>query len=220
MARGIEIDWVVIRVHTVRRLGTILMIALVAAVLVVYAYLRLNLPPDVEARQAIERAESAYGRVTENPVPDIWASELEQAEGQLESARTAYSEESWEESIQLARGARTRFEALVGAGKHELVGVGQVFSMEGRVTAQRAGRSEWTTAHQNMPVFSGDFVRTGRDGSAEIMFADGTLYRVAPNSLLEIHQPRRADEGSGSVRMKVGRINVYTSGSPSTVTTD
>lgn len=220
MSPGIEIDWIVVRVHTARRLGTILMIAFVAALLVVYAYLRLNLPPDAQARLEIERAETAYSRVTENPVPDIWASELEQAEEQLEAARVSYGEENWPDSINLARGARTRFEALLGAGKHEVVGVGQVFSMEGRVTVQRAGEAEWTSAHQNMPVFTGDFVRTGRDGSAEIMFADGTLYRIAPNSLLEIHQPRRADEGAGSVKMRVGHINVYTSGSPSTVSTD
>jgi hypothetical protein len=71
-----------------------------------------------------------------------------------------------------------------------------------------------------MPVFNGDFVKCGRDGSAEILFADGTLYRIAPNSLLEIHHRASTSEGGGAVKMKVGRINVYTSTSRSTITTD
>jgi hypothetical protein len=70
-------------------------------------------------------------------------------------------------------------------------------------------------------VFNGDYVKTGRDGAAEILFIDGSLYRIGPNSLLEIHhQPANQEEAPGTVRMVVGRINVYTSDSPSTVTTD
>ncbi len=134
-------------------------------------------------------------------------------------ARSEYAEQNWEDAETLADSARRRFEALAGAGDQELVGVGQFFSLEGRVQLQRAGQTEWENAHQNIPVFNGDFVRTGRDGNAEILFADGSLYRISPNSLLEIHH-EMSQESPGTVKMVVGRINVYTSGAPSTVTTD
>jgi hypothetical protein len=71
-----------------------------------------------------------------------------------------------------------------------------------------------------MPVFNGDYVRTARDGSAEILFDDGSLYRIGPNSLLEIHHRSKTQLEPSTVKMVVGRINVYTAENPSTVTTE
>jgi hypothetical protein len=220
VARGIELDWVLIRVNTIRKIAAIAATGVLAAILVVLAYWRLNPAPDVAARRAIERAQVAHEEVLKQPLPEIWRGELEQAEDQLEAARVAYSNESWPLALSEASGARSRFEALAGARSHELIGVGQFFSLEGRVSVQRAGKPEWIGAHPRMPVFNGDFVKTARDGSAEILFADGSLYRIAPNSLLEIHRQIDADRDSGSVKMVVGRINVSTSDSSTTVTTD
>ncbi len=220
MPRGLELDWVVVRVSPLRRAIAIGAVGVLAAALAVFAYFRLNLPPDTAARQAIERAERAQQRALEQPLPEAWQSELEQASTQLDAAKAAYGQERWDESRSQAEDARSRFVALVGAGSHELVGVGQFFSLEGRVTVQRSGKAEWTAAHQRMPVFNGDFVKSGRDGTAEILFTDGSLYRIGPNSLLEIHHESLSKEDPGAVKMVVGRINVYTSGSSSTVTTD
>lgn len=219
MARGFELDWVLIRVGSLRKMLVVTAVGLVAAALVFFAYNRLNLSPEARARQAIERADVAYDLAAEQPLPPRWRGELLQAAEQLNGARSAYARENWENAEGLAESARSRFEALAGAGDHELVGAGQFFSLEGRVQLQRAGQTEWETADQQMPVFNGDFVRTGRDGSAEILFADGSLYRIAPNSLLEIHH-QQSPESAGAVKMVVGRISVYTSGTSSTVTTD
>jgi len=218
LARVLELDWVIVRVVTLRRAVAVGATGLIAAGLVVFAYFRLNLPPDARARHAIERAETSHARLTQQQIPAAWSTEIHQAEGQLEAARSAYALERWEESYEHAEGARSRFEALLGAGSHELVGVGQFFSLSGRVTVQRAGKPDWTAAHQRMPVFNGDFVKTDRDGSAEILFVDGTLYRIAPSSLLEIHHQQSAQKQS-TVKMIVGQINVHTSDSTSTVTT-
>ena len=71
-----------------------------------------------------------------------------------------------------------------------------------------------------MPLFDGDFIKTGRTGSAEIMFTDGTLFTIRPGSLFEVRRPTAA-EGSGSeVKMVSGAVDVYTSASPSTVSSD
>lgn len=219
MARGLELDWVVIRVQPIRRLAVVAVLGLIAAALVFYAYKSLNLSPEARANRAIERATAAHGHTEEQPLPPQWKGELEGASDQLNMARSAFAEGRWRDAETMADSARRRFEALAGAGNQELVGVGQFFSLEGRVQLQRAGQTEWENAHQRLPVFNGDFVRTGRDGNAEILFADGSLYRIAPNSLLEIHH-QMSDESPGTVKMVVGRINVYTSGASSTVTTD
>jgi len=219
VARSFELDWVLIRTNTVKKVMVIAVVGLIAAALVFFTYSRFDLSPEARARQAIERADAAYQEAAAQPLPPRWRGELLQAAEQLNHARSAYAEENWENAEGLADSARSRFAALAGAGSHELVGAGQFFSIEGRVQLQRAGQTQWETAHQRMPVFNGDFVRTARDGSAEILFADGSLYRIAPNSLLEIHH-QKSQASPGTVKMVVGRINVYTSGTSSTVTTD
>ncbi len=218
MAKGLELDWIVIRVQPLRTLLAVLVVGLIAAALVFFAYKSLNLPPQARASRAIDRAAAALVDAQGQTLPAQWRGELRNASEQLDTARTAFIEGRWEDAETLADGARRRFEALAGAGG-ELVGAGKFFSLEGRVEVQRAGQTGWEGGNEQQPVFNGDFVRTGRDGEAEILFADGSLYRIAPNSLLEIHNEMSA-ESSGTVKMVVGRINVYTSGTPSTVTTD
>jgi hypothetical protein len=215
----LELDWVVIRVQPLRKVLAVVIVGLVAAGLVFLAYKSLNLSPEARARRAIERADGALAHAETQPLPAHWRDEFDQAKDQLDMARSEYAEQNWEDAETLADSARRRFEALAGAGDQELVGVGQFFSLEGRVQLQRAGQTGWENTHQGIPVFNGDFVRTGRDGNAEILFADGSLYRISPNSLLEIHH-EMSQESPRTVKMVAGRINVYTSGSPSTVTTD
>lgn len=222
MPRGFELDWVLVRVNTLKRIVAVAVTGILAALLVVIAYVRLHVPPEQRARRAIERAEVAHERVRDEALPAQWQGEVEQAAQQLDGARVAFSDAQWDTAEVQANEARSRFEALLGAGQRDFVGVGRFFSLEGRIQVQRAGRAEWQNAHLKMPVFNGDFVKSARDGSAEIIFNDGTLYRIAPNSLLEIHhvEDRERGGGRGTVTMVVGRINVYTSSSPSTVTTD
>jgi hypothetical protein len=220
VARGIEIDWYLIKVANIKRIIAIVITGVVAAGLVFVAYQRMNLPPEARARRAIERAELAESKAESQVLPQNLRRELGQASAQLETARTSYLAERWAEAEAEAESARLRLMALAGAGTHQLAGVGEFFSLEGRVQLQRAGTSEWENAQHRMPVFNGDFVRSGRDGSAEILFTDGSLYRIAPNSLLEIQHTQESASRSGTVRMRVGRIHVMTSGSTSMVTTE
>jgi len=219
VARGLELDWVIIRVQPLRKVLSVIVVGLVAATLVFLAYKSLNLSPEARARRAIDRATAAQDHANTLSLPPLWRGELEGASNQLGTARAEYAEQNWVDAESTADSARRRFEALAGAGDQELVGVGQFFSLEGRVELQRAGQTQWENAHEQLPVFDGDFVRTGRDGNAEILFADGSLYRISPNSLLEIHH-QVSEEAPAAVKMVAGRINVFTSGTSSTVTTD
>ncbi len=219
MAGGLELDWVVIRVQPLRTVLAVLAVGLVAVALVFFAYKSLNLSPEARAHRAIENAAASFAETDAQPLPAQWRGELLRAAEQLELAREAYVQGNWEEAESLANHALRRFDALAGASGQEVIGAGQFFSIIGRVEVQRAGQTLWESGHHKQPVFNGDFVRTGRDGTAEILFADGSLYRISPDSLLEIHN-QLSQESPGTVKMVVGRINVYTSGTPSTVTTD
>ncbi len=221
MATGIEVDWILIQVNTIRKLIAVIAVGLIAAALVYVAKKQMNQPPEVRAKRAIENARSSHEEARSQPMPSAWIGELEQAESQLAQAQEAYTDENWAAAIDEAESARYRFEALLGANNSAAVGVGQFISIGGRVSVQRAGKSEWDSVATQMPVFNGDFVKSGKDGTAEIMFSDGTMYRISPNSLLEIHHKgKRFGDDSGTVTMKVGKVNVFTSGSKSTVETD
>jgi hypothetical protein len=220
VARGITVDWFLVRVNTVRRLLAVLAVVIVAAVVGFLAYNHFNPAPDVRARRAIHQAEDTREQVLATEEAAAWQAEIETNNQVLEQAKTAYGEERWGEAQTLAEGVTTRFATLLSRARGDTEGVGHFFSIEGRIQLQRAGKAEWKPAHVRMPVFNGDFVKTSRDGVAEILFVDGSLYHVGPNSLLEIHHQLTAEKPPGTVRMVVGRINVYTADSPSTVTTD
>lgn len=220
MARGIELDWVVIKINTVGKMVAVGLTAVLAAGLLVLVHYRMNPTPDVAARRAIRKAERAQHHAETASLPESWGSEVIQATRQLGDAKTAYGDESFEEARDLAKRAWSRFAALAGAGARSTVGAGQFHSIDGRVTIQHAGYSGWEMAKPRMPVFNGDFVKSGRHGSAEILFSDGTLFYIAPNSLLEVHHSDRSVTDSGTVKMIVGKINVSTGRSSSTVATD
>jgi hypothetical protein len=222
VGRGIEVDWFLIQVNTIRKLAAILILIAVAGALVMYVRWRTNPDPDVKARWAVEKAQKARGEVRASPLPESWVNELEQAERQLAAAEDAYASERWEEASSAADSAHSRFERLLRYDDQSTsVGVGQLVSVDGRVSVQRAGKSEWQNAAVHLPVFNGDFVKSGQDGAAEILFHDnGTVYRMAPNSLLEIQQGTTSGADQGEVKLKVGNMNVLTAGRPSMVTTD
>ncbi len=219
MARKLEFDWVVVRVESARRILAIGFVILVALGLLFVAHRLLHQPPQAVARKAIERAEKVRQRLEKETIPKAWKNELSQADAQLAEAREAYTAEHWDAAQEAADLARRRYELLLGEGNRELTGIGQVVSLEGDVAIQRAGRSEWQPAHERQPLFNGDFVRTGSNGLAEILFTDGTLYRLDPNSLLEVSRPQRM-ASSASVSMVVGEIDVSTTDQPAHVSTE
>ncbi len=220
MASGIELDWIIIKINTIGKVVALGLTAVLAAALLVFVHYRMNPTPDVAARRSIRQAERAQHRAENANLPENWKSEVIQAARQLNEAKTAYGNESFEDAQDLAENARARFAALAGAGAQSTVGAGQFHSIDGRVTVQQAGNSGWETAKPRMSVFNGDFVKTGRHGSAEILFSDGTLFHVAPNSLLEIHHTARGSTDTSTVKMVVGKINVSTGRSSSIVATN
>ena len=101
--RGIEIDWVVVRVNTLRRVIALGATGLVAAALLAFGYSRLHLPPEAQARRAIQHAQRIHDAVAAKPVPRMWQTEFRQASQQLDESRSAYSREQWEALYEFLR---------------------------------------------------------------------------------------------------------------------
>lgn len=58
--------------------------------------------------------------------------------------------------------------------------------IEGHVSLQYTSDVEWSAASINMPLEPGDRIYTGRDGRAEIEFDEGSVYRLAENTDIEV----------------------------------
>jgi hypothetical protein len=86
----------------------------------------------------------------------------------------------------------------------------------GKVEIQRANRTTWESAKAGMQLFEGDFLKTGANGAADVMAADGTLYRIKPETLFEIQRTSTLSSPSGQktrrseIKFIVGTININT----------
>ena len=58
--------------------------------------------------------------------------------------------------------------------------------IEGNVSFQHAADVDWSAASVNLPLEPGDRIYTGYDGRAEIELDDGSVYRLARNTDIEI----------------------------------
>jgi hypothetical protein len=98
-------------------------------------------------------------------------------------------------------------------------------NLDGSVRLKKAASREWIRADYNTSLEKGDFVQTGADGVARIIFADGTNYTLKPDALIVVEESRedpvtRATKvavqvTSGAVDLATGRFE--TPGSTSQV---
>ena len=63
-------------------------------------------------------------------------------------------------------------------------------NLDGTVRVKKAASSQWMRADFNTSLEKGDFVQTGSDGAARIIFADGTNYTVKPDALIVVEESR------------------------------
>src|SRR5260221_6498581 len=201
---GSDLDWFVIPIRTIGRAGIILVL-LAAAGFVAYTP-RARLSPEERAKREIASAEDLVHRasIAGSARP---GSHFAQARESLQGAVNSYGRRNYDAAVRLAVQAQTSARrALGGTGKDD-VGDGSLISLEGDVAVQTAGHSSFEQARQRQSLFDGDFIKTGRSGSAEIMFSDGTLYTIRPASLFEVRRPASAEAGGSQIKMVSGAVN-------------
>lgn len=99
-------------------------------------------------------------------------------------------------------------------------------NLDGTVRVKKAQSPQWVQANYNTDLVTGDFIQTGSDGVARIIFADGTNYVIKPDSLIAVEESgedpvTRATRvavqvTSGTVDLSTGKFEVP--GSTSKVT--
>ncbi|MFI5167262.1 MAG: FecR domain-containing protein [Thermoanaerobaculales bacterium] len=217
-----ELDWVVVSISGIRRWGLLIFFLLLAGGVLAGVLYFLHEPVDKQALHALRRATAAQDEVRRAGISESLASEFEQASRLLDDARSDWERRDYPACLARAGDALRQFEAINRLLNRDFVGSGQIIALQGTVELQRANQTRWSKAREKEPLYNGDFVKTSTDASAEVLFSDGTVFRIGPDSLFEVHREARSgrDASSGEVKVKVGQVNVYTAANPSTVVTD
>lgn len=217
---GADLDWFIIPIRKIAAWGLLGVVVAGAGFLGYRTYVKTRPSAEERARTEIESAAALLVQATATVGIGRPGSNLTRAADLLQEARNVMGDQRFDEAFRLAVESESYSRRVIGRLKSDENGDASFIFVEGDVTLQRAGRSNFESAKQRVPLFDGDFIKTGRTGSAEIMFTDGTLFTIRPGSLFEVRRPT-ASEGSGSeVKMVSGAVNVYTSTSPSTVSTN
>ncbi len=61
-------------------------------------------------------------------------------------------------------------------------------NLDGTVRVKKAQSPQWIRADYSTNLATGDFIQTGSDGVARIIFADGTNYVIKPDSLIVVEE--------------------------------
>jgi hypothetical protein len=222
----VELDWYYIPKEKLLRWAGIALLALVLAGTGFY-FLRPR--PDSAPRRAareVAAAEEMINKVLVLPHVARVREEVDAATTRLESARTALRAGKAEEAINGALEVQSVARRLFG-GLEAARGDAAILDCGGKVEIQRGSRATWESARTGMQLFDGDFIKTGANGGADVMAADGTMYRIRPETLFEVHRSSVISAGPeegkrrSEIKFIVGTVDVNTGeGSRSIVRTD
>lgn len=91
-------------------------------------------------------------------------------------------------------------------------------NIDGTVRVKKAQSLQWISADYNTNLENGDYIQTGGDGVARIIFADGTNYMLKPDSLIVVEESREdpvtkatrvaVQVSSGAVDLSTGKFEV------------
>ena len=86
-------------------------------------------------------------------------------------------------------------------------------NLDGTVKIKKARSLMWTRADYNTNLEKGDFVQTGSDGAARIIFSDGTKYVLKPDALIVVEESREDPETRATrvaVQVTSGAVDLAT----------
>jgi hypothetical protein len=211
---GLARHWYKISEDTIRGCG---MIVLGAAILLAAVFGYRAVRPYLDRQDAARIIQEDRGLIRRIELEETVGSfdrELLTARDNLQSAEIYYADGEYRKALNHARRSRSILTWIADALlHHRLAGEAQFISVKGRVEYRRGNRGQWKTAAGRDVLRSGDFVKTSGSGLAEIIFDDGTLYTVRPNTLFVVTRSNSASEEDDerAIAMEYGWVNLNTS---------
>lgn len=208
-------DWYSVSVETLQSWGLLLLLLALAG-LGFYFYRQYDRSTArQEAEALINRAEALRQQLSGEPrVATGFATEYEDGTQSLKEAKTRLEARDFSAARDRGRRSRDVLQSIVDAlALRGGAGQAQFVSLQGDVELRRGSGGDWEEARSRVQLQAGDTVRTAENGSAVVMFQDGTLYTVQPNTQLVV-SPRSGGAGGGpeqSIEMQYGWVNLSTS---------
>ncbi|HKR62228.1 MAG TPA: FecR domain-containing protein [Thermoanaerobaculia bacterium] len=215
---GINVDWYLISVDRLRKIGLVVLLLLVGgAAWWFWEHQKGN--PKTNAESAIADARAALNALAASPEFNSRRNEFNRAQQKFDEANTHLAATRYDAARDAAVESQTISRAALSGGA-ELESDAQFLTIEGDVKHQKRS-GEWRDADTRTPLVNGDWVKTGDHASAELIFSNGSLYTIGSNALLEIYSAMNpgSTKKTHAVQMRVGSVEVATANDTSTVRT-
>jgi glucodextranase-like protein/FecR-like protein len=182
----ILLDWATISYRSIMR-GVVFAVLLLALGGVVY-YLRAarRATPEELALLEINRAERMY-REAQAMADASYTRVIESAGKILDSARLSYERKDFPEARAAAQQSQSFSQKILEGSTGEAF-TAKIYKYEGDVKIKRARQFVWDDVSASTALRVGDQIKTSSNGSAQIIYFDGTITTINPGSLLEIRE--------------------------------
>lgn len=214
-----DIDWYLISIDRLKQIGLVVLVLLLGGVgWLIWRNQKES--PRQAAESAIAEARQALNSLAAAPDFNTHRNEFNRAQQKLDEANTHLGSNRFPEARDAALESNTiSRNALSGGTASD--NDARFLTVEGDVKYQKAASNDWKDAEARVPLFNGDWVKTGDKGSAELIFANGSLYTIGPNALLEIFSAvnPNTSQKTNAVQMRVGSVEVATTNDTSAVRT-
>jgi hypothetical protein len=212
-------DWYSISVDTLRGWGFLLLaVAILGGGYLGYrAWERHSLERD--AAEMIAEVGQLIQRVQSDPAAGSSKADFDAAYQGYEEARTAFHQGSYRVAAASARKSKDILRSLLDLKDDPGAEAQASFiSVQGDVELRRPEGGDWEEAKSHTPLRAGDYVRTSANGSAEIMFADRSVYTVRPNTQFIVSAPASGAQDQ-TIEMDFGWVDLATTAHPNNVKT-
>jgi hypothetical protein len=153
---------------------------------------------------------------------DAYGEEFDTAQVSLEQARSNAAAGELGEALRDAEHSRSLLTSILNALRHRgPAGEAHFIAVQGGVEYRRGGSGEWQPARSRVTLYAGDYVKTANGASSEVMFQDGTVVTVRPDTVILVDRSRSllGFGGERSVALEYGWVNLSTAAGTSKVRT-
>lgn len=213
-----SIDWYLISLDKLKKISIVLIVLAIGVAAFIYRD-QFTASPRAKAAAAIEDAEQSLNELAAAENLQEFITEFDEGQAQLTRAQERFNAGDFVIAEQAALESQSVVGAALARVSGEKQAAAQFLNVEGNVEYQTGG-GEFRRATVRTKLKKGDWVRTGSSSSAELFFADGSLYTIGSSALLEIYPTgSSASSRPESVKMQIGSIEVNTADDHSLVTT-
>ncbi len=216
MARDKRQNWYSVSVASVHRFFTLVALVAILA-FAFYSWMRWDvLSLESRAQRAIDEATERIALLELRDDVDQLRTDFGAAWGLLGEARVAYGEGNFARAKDQGERCLIVLDTIERQGKGSI----RVLSSHGNVEYRRGERGSWKRLRSHDTLNPGDWVKTPTDGTAELLFADGTEFTLRQSTMVLLGG---SGGGLGSedktTDVAFGRVELNTSETERTVTT-